>query len=266
MNNYNWNAEDYELNSKAQQHWALELLEKLNPAVDESVLDLGCGDGKITAEIARRLPQGSILGVDSSSEMIALAQHRYPRIDFPNMSFSLGDARALKMDKQYDAVFSNAALHWVKNHEPVVQGLFRCLRPGGRILLQMGGAGNAADILSIADNISQSDKWRSFFDGFEFPYGFLGVDDYRQLLRSAGFMEKRVELIPKIMVHDGIAGLEGWIRTTWMPYTTRVPEYLREKFIGEVSTKYIRTVGEATNGEIRVNMVRIEVQAEKPLQ
>ncbi|MCI5128506.1 MAG: class I SAM-dependent methyltransferase, partial [Candidatus Electrothrix sp. AUS3] len=114
---YNLNAddcpEDYACHSAAQQIWARELISKLNFQGDEIVLDIGCGDGKITAEIAEHLPNGEILGVDNSAAMLALARKEFPWSSHPNLSFQERDARDLSYECEFDIIFSNAALHWV---------------------------------------------------------------------------------------------------------------------------------------------------------
>jgi len=147
MSTYNWDAKDYEQFSQAQQKWAKELIGKLKLNGVEHLLDLGCGDVKISAEIENIIKSGSVVGVDSSSAMIELARNRYPSSKYPNLSFQIMDAVNLLFVEQFDLVFSNAALHWVKNHKPVVEGLVRSLKPGVKILLQMGGKGNAEGLL-----------------------------------------------------------------------------------------------------------------------
>lgn len=123
MNTYSWNAKDYEKNSQAQQKWARELIANLNLTGAEDILDLGCGDGKVTAEIASLVGDGSVVGVDSSRQMIARAKEKYPQNQHPNLSFQVMDASDLSFEGCFDLAFSNAVLHWVKNHKPVVEGL-----------------------------------------------------------------------------------------------------------------------------------------------
>jgi trans-aconitate methyltransferase len=263
MKNYRWDAQDYEQHSRAQQRWARELIDKLGLRGDEDVLDLGCGDGKVSAEIAHLLDRGSVVGVDSSPQMVALAAKRYPPADYTNLSFQVMDARRLSFEACFDLMFSNAALHWVTDHQPVVQGLYRCLRPGGRILLQMGGQGNAEHILSVLAQVQAEPRWLPYFQDFAFPYGFLGIAEYQALLTEAGFTPLRVELIPKDMEHDGSDGLQGWIRTTWLPYTERVPQEKRDAFIAAITARYLEQVPLDAAGKAHVAMVRIEVEAVK---
>jgi trans-aconitate methyltransferase len=260
---YSWNAKDYDKNSQAQQKWARELIANLNLTGVEDILDLGCGDGKVTAEIAQLVGDGSVVGVDNSRQMIDLAKGKYPRKKHPNLSLQIMDASDLSFENCIDVVFSNAVLHWVKNHKPVVEGLYKNLKIGGKILLRMGGKGDVEGILSVISNVKASNKWAQYFTEFEFSYTFLGVDEYEVLLKESGFSINRVELIRKDMTHDGKAGLEGWIRTTWLPYTERIPKEKREAFIEEVSSKYLDKVPLEADGKAHVAMVMIEVEAEK---
>ncbi len=263
MSTYTWNAEEYEKHSQVQQKWARELIDKLSLTGTEDVLDLGCGDGKVTAELSCSVENGSVIGVDNSTSMIELAVQRYPSSQYSNLSFKVMDAINLSFEECFDVVFSNAALHWIKNHKPVVDGLFRSLKPIGKILLQMGGKGNASHILSVLSEIQSYPEWKVYFEGFEFPYGFLGIEEYETLLLNSGFSINRVELIHRDMEHNGKSGLEGWIRTTWLPYTERIPEEKREKFIGDISKRYLDKVPMTSDGKVHVAMVRIEVEAAK---
>src|SRR4051812_17689039 len=130
-----WNAQDYARNSSQQQIWARELIAKLNLRGGERLLDIGCGDGKVTAELASMLPRGSAVGVDVSREMIGFANDNFAPDDSPNLSFARMDASNLTFEREFDVIFSNAALHWIRDHRPVLRGIARSLRPGGRILL-----------------------------------------------------------------------------------------------------------------------------------
>ena len=186
MTNYQWNPTDYEKNSSQQQLWARELIAKLNLQGDEKVLDVGCGDGKVTAEIAGRLPHGSVLGIDKSGEMIALAQQRHGVDTHPNLHFQVADASHLPFHGEFSLVFSNAALHWVRDHRPVLQGIARSLQPGGRILLQMGGQGNAVHIIAAIDEQMALDPYAPYFADFFFPFGFHGPDEYALWMGEAG--------------------------------------------------------------------------------
>ncbi len=224
------------------------------------MLDLGCGEGKVTAEIAACLPSGSALGLDLSCDMIAFARERFPSEQYPNLRFIEGDMLDLPFDEEFDVVFSNAALHWVPDHGRVFSGIAHALRPGGRILLQMGGRGNAAPIMAIANEMLADDPWRKLFAGLAPSYAFYGPEEERELLEAAGLTPLRAELIGKDMAFDLPDGLAGWVRTTWHLYLKPLPEDLRPAFIEEVVSRYVERFPSA-DGRIHVPMVRLEVEA-----
>jgi trans-aconitate methyltransferase len=261
---YSWDAEQYARNSATQYQWALELIGKLALRGDEQVLDIGCGDGKVTAELARRVPRGEVLCVDSSADMIRKAKESFPPVSVPGVSFRVMDALALSFLDAFDVVFSNAVLHWIKNHNVMLRGVARSLRLGGRLLFQMGGRGNGEEIFSLASEMIQGDPWSQYFHDFDFPWGFYGPEEYGRWLGEAGLASRRVEIIPRDMRHKGKNSLLGWLRTTWMPYTERLPENLREQFLSNVADRYLAAHPPNAHGEAVIRMARLEVEAVKP--
>ncbi|MGA9098807.1 MAG: methyltransferase domain-containing protein [Methanotrichaceae archaeon] len=259
---HNWNPEDYEKSSSAQYNWAIGLISKLDLRGDERILDIGCGDGKITSGIASLVPNGSVLGIDISQGMIEFAKDKYTRDKCRNLSFQLVDASSLDYKEEFDLVVSFACLHWIKDHLSVLRGVRRSLKPGGKIIFQCGGSGNASKILNIAEGMIRSERWSKYFQGFTFPYYFYGPEEYGTWLYQAGLRALRVELLSKDMVHTK-AGLEGWIRTTWLPYIERIPEDMRQVFLGEVADIYIERYPLDADRMVHVQMMRLEVEAEK---
>ncbi|NER93107.1 MAG: methyltransferase domain-containing protein [Symploca sp. SIO1B1] len=260
---YTWDALDYAKSSSAQQIWARELITKLNLQGDERVLDIGCGEGKVTAEIANLVPHGSVVGIDNSEAMLELAKTRYSTSTFPNLQFLCADARQLPFEQEFTVIFSNATLHWIKDHVSVIQGISNSLQSGGKVLLQMGGRGNAAEIIRVVEEMTNSSKWRRYFANFPFPYGFYSPDEYQHWLKDVGLEPIRLELIPKDMTHQGATGLAGWIRTTWLPYTQQLPEQVREDFVKELVERYLEYHPVKEDGLTHVKMVRLEVEAIK---
>ena len=263
MNKYGWDAKDYASNSQNQYTWAKELISKLQLASDESILDIGCGDGKITAEIAQTVPKGRVVGIDSSPNMINLAKRNFPQQCFPNLSFELMNAQQLVFEQEFDVSFSNAALHWIMDQKSVLAGVYKSLRSGGKTLFQMGGKGSSQPVIDIFDELKTNSKYQSFFSDFKFPYNFLTPQEYIPLLIQAHLEPLRVELFVKDMNFLDLQGMAGWIRTTWLPFTERVPAALREGFIREISEGYLRSHPPQTDGRIHVEMVRLEVEAKK---
>ncbi len=259
---YRWNAREYEKHSAGQKEWGREILDQLEIYPDDRVIDIGCGDGALTAQIAGRVPGGRAVGVDNAESMIRHATERYQEI--PHLSFQVMDARRLTFENEFSLAFSNAALHWVRDHRPVLAGVCRALMRGGRVRFQMGGRGNAGEVIRAASAVCENPRWRPHFTDFEFPYGFHGPEEYETWLAEAGLLPRRLELVPKTMRHNGAEGFSAWVRTTWLPYIDRVPEDMRERFIAELTEAYLSRCP-PEDGIVPVAMIRLEVLAEKPV-
>jgi trans-aconitate methyltransferase len=258
-----WNAADYAANSAAQQIWARELIAQLHPRGDERILDVGCGDGKVTAELARAVPKGSVTGIDASPEMIRFARKIFPQGKHPNLEFQVMDARKIHLAQRFDMVFSSSVLHWVDNHPAFLRGAAACLRSGGRLVVSCGGKGNAQDVFVAARPEMRLQPWRGFFRKMPKPYFFYTPEDYEKWLPRFGFKIQGVRLVPKDTTYDGSDGFAAWVRTTWLPYTQRVPEPLREAFIAAVTNRYVAKHPPDADGKVHVRMVRLEIDALK---
>ena len=151
-----------------------DLVEVLDPQVGERVLDLGCGTGELSAQIAAA--GAEVVGMDSSVEMIEAAREQ-----FPGLSFAVGDARDFSFAEPFDAVFSNAALHWVKPPETALGCIVACLRPGGRFVAELGGARNIA---TISQGLSDQLAARGFHP--QLPWYFPSLGEYAQLVEKSG--------------------------------------------------------------------------------
>lgn len=251
-----WNPAEYAANSAVQLAWARELIARLKLRGDEHVLDVGCGDGKITAEIARAVPKGSATGVDSSPQMIAFARGKFPAVEFHVM-----DARRIQFPRRFDLLFSNAALHWVDDHEAFLRGAAAVLKPGGRLVVSCGGKGNGQEMVKALHAEMRLKRWRDYFRDMPTPYFFYSPAQYQSWLKRAHFQVNSVGLAPKDAAYDGATGLATWLRTAWLPYTQRVPEAAREEFIAAVTRRYLAKHPADATGKVRVGMVRLEIDA-----
>lgn len=252
------NAEDYALNASAQEAWANELVEKLSLNGHENVLDIGCGDGRITQKIAQTLKGGSVIGIDQSMSMVRLAKQNFSS---DNLAFIHMDATKINLDTQLDIAFSNATLHWIADHTAVLQSLRKDLNTNAKILFQMGGAGNANELLESVAQITSSNRWKQYFNCFASPYNFCDVVDYEVWLPTYGYKAQRIELKQKDMMHNDTEGLKGWLRTTWFPYTDQLPADNRDRFLDDLVTEYTLQHPVDSKGRTHVKMTRLEVEA-----
>jgi len=164
---HTWDARDYAGNSSSQLKWAQDLITKISFQKTDTLLDIGCGDGKITALLAKKLPHGSVIGVDASSEMIKAASSAYP------LTFKQMDARDLKFENDFDIVFSNSTLHWIEDHHAVLKGIHKALKPNGKVYLKFAGKGNARNLISVTEDLIQKKEWTPYFQNYQETWFFL---------------------------------------------------------------------------------------------
>ena len=160
-------------------------------------------------------------------------------------------------------MFSNAALHWVDDHEAILRGAASVLRNGGRLVVSCGGKGNAHDVFLALRPEMRLKCWCEFFRKMPLPYFFYAPADYEKWLPKFGFKINTLKLAPKDAIYDGAEGLATWLRTTWLPFVQRVPENLREEFIAAVTARYLAKHPPDAQGNVHVRMVRLEIEAVK---
>src|SRR5262245_16362728 len=154
-----WHASDYNRQNSLQQTMAEEQLSRLTLGGDERVLDVGCGDGKITAEIAARVPTGSVLGVDPSHDMIAFATSRFATPAHTNLRFEVADARRMPYRNEFDLLVSFNALHWVPEQDAALTSIRAALKPAGRAWLRMVPAGTRESLEDVIEEIRKRSRW-----------------------------------------------------------------------------------------------------------
>jgi trans-aconitate methyltransferase len=199
-----WNAADYDADHGFVHEYGQSLVEWLDPKPGARVLDLGCGTGHLTAEIAEAVGDaGEAVGIDQSAEMVAAAREEHDR-----PTFRQADARAFTAAEPFDAVFSNAALHWISDAEQdaVLDGVADALVPGGRFVAEMGGVGNVAAITTAT--LAELDE-RGY--DRDHPWYFPSVGTYATRLESHGFEVRRAVLFDRPTDLDGPEGLRNWL-------------------------------------------------------
>lgn len=214
-----WDAKLYDDKHSFVWRHGASLVELLAPRPGERILDLGCGTGHLTAQIAAA--EASVLGVDSSPPMIEEA-----RKHFPDLHFEVHDARQLAFTDQFDAVFSNAVLHWIVEAESVVQGVARALRPGGRFVTEFGGTRNVQAIqAALQDGLRQLGVER-----IESPWYYPSIGEYTGLLERAGLEVTFATLFDRPTPLAGADGLRHWLEMFGGRFLEQVPPERREEF------------------------------------
>ncbi len=228
MTTHQWNADLYDRKHSFVAEYGADLLEILDPQSGEIILDLGCGTGALTQQIADRGAQ--VVGVDSAPSMIAQAQQNYP-----TLSFQVADATDLPFVEQFDAVFSNAVLHWVKPPEAAIANMWRALKPGGRLVVEFGGKRN---IHAIATALDQGLREM----GYEHPYTlnpwyFPSISEYTTLLERQGFEVRFAAFFDRPTPLDGADGVHNWVKMFAQAWLQVVPAEQQDAFLAQIAKR-----------------------------
>lgn len=216
-----WDPRQYARNARFVSDSGRDLIEWLDPGPGERVLDLGCGDGALTEQLAAR--GCVVVGVDSSPEQVAAARAR-------GIDARVARAEDLLFEGEFDAVFSNAVLHWIRDVPAVLGSVHRALRPGGRFVADMGGAGN---VRSVRSAMHAALRRRSVDPSAVDPWIFPTEAEYRGHLEAAGFRVERIEHFARPTELPG--DLSDWIETFARPFLAALPIAERRSFIDEVT-------------------------------
>ena len=250
MTSRTWDAESYERVSGVQVEWALKVLDRLPLEGDEIVLDAGCGSGRVTTLLLERLPEGHVIGVDSSE---AMAEHARAALG-ERATILVADLTELKLHERVDAVFSNAVFQWVPDHDLLFERLFAVLKPGGRLVAQCGGEGNIRAFLSLVDEISATEPFAGHLRGFTRTWDFRGAEETEERLRRAGFDPVRAWLDPSHVVPDDPA---AFLRTVVLGvHLDRLPTELHDEFVSAVLAR--------TGEPLELDYVRLNMEAHRP--
>ena len=198
-----WNATLYEGKYNFVWQYGENLLELLSPQSGESILDLGCGTGQLTEKIA--LAGAEVLGIDYAASMIEKARQNYP-----HLQFAVADARDFQVEQPFDAVFSNAVLHWIPEPDAVIRCIYQALKPGGRFVAEFGGKGNVKAIATTLDNVLNTFGYASY-DAL--AWYFPSIGEYATRLEQHGFDVSYAVIFDRpTPLENGDAGMANWIR------------------------------------------------------
>jgi trans-aconitate methyltransferase len=226
QSNPDWNANLYDAKHAFVWKHGSDVVSLLAPQPGERILDLGCGTGHLAAQIAESGAQ--VLGVDRSPEMIAAAKKSYP-----NLKFVIADAAALPFHSEFEAVFSNATLHWIHEPERAIRNIWNALRPGGRFVAEFGGKGNIGKMQRAFDQVLVD--LRLSRTGEINPWYYPSVSEYATLLEQNKFEVRFMTLFDRLTaLADENAGMRNWIAMFASDYLAKVPSETREGFLQKV--------------------------------
>jgi len=223
-----WDGQTYDRISGPMQRLGEAVLDRLELAGDETVLDAGCGSGRVTEQLIPRLPRGHAIAVDASPSMVQAARRRLG----PDADIRQADLLELALDPPVDAVLSTATFHWISDHDALFRRLHAVLRPAGRLVAQCGGEGNIATLRARAAVVMEREPYATHFASFSPPWNYAAPPATEARLRAAGFAEARCWLAeapqqpaePREFLSTIVLG----------PHHQHLPDELREPFMDDV--------------------------------
>ncbi|MEA2544400.1 MAG: trans-aconitate 2-methyltransferase [Acidobacteriaceae bacterium] len=242
-----WNASEYARISTLQAAMAEEVLALLDLKGNERILDVGCGNGKTTAEIAARVPQGAVVGVDASADMIAFAAANAP--PHANLQFAVADVRQLPYQHQFDLVVSFNVLHWIPEQDRALRSIRAVLKDAGLAQLRLVPKGQRKSLEDVLEETRLSSRWGSYFQSFRDPYLHLTPDHYGELAKENGFEVRRIQVEAKAWDFQSRAAFLAFGGVTFVEWTQHLPEPDRLDFAIDVLDRYKQVVCDAPGEE-----------------
>lgn len=246
-----WDATTYDRISTPQQRWAAEQLDRLRLRGDETVLDAGCGSGKVTAELVRRVARGAVYAVDAAPSMV---EHTRDLLG-ERVTALCQDLAALTLPEPVDVVFSNATFHWLPDHDALFAALHRNLKPGGRLVAQCGGAGNIESVRVAAEAVMARRPFAVHFANWPRPWTYASAEQTAERLTTAGFVDVRTWLEPR---PTPMADAREFMETVCLVrHLDPLPAGLRERFVDAV-------MDELHAPPLTLDYVRLNMIASRP--
>lgn len=252
-----WDPKHYSQHSSPQFNAAMLAVNDYPFRGDETVLDIGCGDGRITREIAIRVPHGQVLGADVSKEMISFSQKTHTDLD--NLSFELCAAEVLPYVNRFDLVTSSFALHWVSDKALAFHKVFECLKPGAFASILVGKV--EPNYYAAVCEVVDQDQWKSYFTEYVNPFDTLLDDQYEEYIKQSGLLVEQYEVVPSVGTLPNYSEIFNWFVSV-TPHRLQLPsETLQTQFMQDVMARF--KVSEV-DGQYPLNMPYIKALMKKP--
>lgn len=257
---FDFDGKRYKEASKHQKEWGNKIIGEMNIKEDYFILDLGCGDGVLTQILSSKVPRGKVIGIDASKSMIDTAIE----IREENLEFRVMNINDMNFKEKFDLIFSNAALHWVKDHKELFYKCNNALKDGGRIRFNFAGHGNCKNFFEVVKEIAKDEAYNAYFKDFEWPWYMPSINEYKELA-------KEVIVFKNINIYEENADryfqneeeIIGWIdQPSIVPFISILPENMKQEFRDKVVKEMLERTKQK-DGSYFETFRRINILAEK---
>lgn len=254
-----WNAPGYARIAGLQEAMATEVLSLLDLKGNERVLDLGCGNGKVTAEIAARVHEGTVVGVDSSADMIAFASSHFGSAVRPNLQFETADIRRLRFREEFDLVVSFNALHWIPEQDEALCSICSAMKPDGVAQLRLVPGGKRKSLENVIEETRLLSRWANYFRNFHDPYLHLTPEQYGALAERNSLHVRRIHTADKAWDFKSHSAFVAFGSVTFIEWTKFIPEEERLAFVTDVLERYRRVAADHPGEENTFKFYQMDV-------
>jgi trans-aconitate methyltransferase len=254
-----WDAAEYSRRSSLQEAMGQEVLALLDLNGSERILDVGCGDGKITAEIATRVPRGSVVGVDASQDMIRFASSHFGPAVWPNLRFQVADARRLPFRNEFNLVVSFNALHWLPEQDAALRSIRSAMMSDGRAQLRLVPAGQRKSLENVVEETRRSSRWAAHFNDFRDPYLHLTPEQYAAMAERSGLRVLSIHTEAKAWDFKSRPAFFAFCSVGLVEWTRHLPEAERPEFINDVLDRYQAVVADRSGEENTFRFYQMDI-------
>lgn len=224
---FEFDGKKYKKASTHQKEWGNKLISELELTGNEKILDLGCGDGKLAENISTLVPNGFVLGIDASLGMINVAKQK----EKANLRFKLMDINQLSLPDKFDVIFSNATLHWIKNHRKLWDNIKQILSPKGIVRFNFAADGNCSHFFRIIRTAITLDEYKQYLKDFEWPWYMPTIEEYKQIVKPLSFSEIKIWGENTNRIFPDKESIIGWInQPSIVPFLKNIEESKKENF------------------------------------
>lgn len=234
-----WDGKQYVNNSDLQYQWATSYIQKFQLQGHEKILDIGCGDGRITAVIAHLLPNGFVLGIDKSDSMLEVAHALKNRIHLNNLDFTRRDATQMGFENEFDFIVSFSCFHWISDHFGALQSIEKALKPSGKAFLYFAADHGHDRIDHAINTVANSPKWAHYFTHFSNPCFLIKPLTFLTYAEEVGLQFKRVENIIVDEVFTNKEAFAAWM-AGWLAHLKYLPKEFHQEFLEEIVDCYFK--------------------------
>ncbi len=259
MGTFEFDGDKYKKASRHQKEWGNSLIGELSLKGKEEILDLGCGDGSLTEYLSQFVPGGNVMGIDASEGMISTAVRRTK----PNLIYKKEDINDMDYENRFDVIFSNAALHWIKDHKKLLKNAFRALKENGVLLWDFAGDGNCSNFFGVVREKIESEEYRQYFRDFTWPWYMPKRAEYEKIIAAAGFSAYHITEVNRDRFFENADEMIKWIdQPSIVPFISALPNGMKGKFREDVIRDMLKRTRQA-DGTCFETFRRIHVKARK---